>query len=126
MKFLLMLLLLAGLRYWMTSATKAPPVAVKSAPPGAVPKAFEPAKTLSPDLCPPIALQVGGKPIDVDVGHAAPFVADLGDGKLSLLVGQFAGGKLRAYSLEKTGDGYTPGEFTWVKAGTGECTVPSG
>jgi hypothetical protein len=51
------------------------------------------------DLAPPVKILAGGKAIDVEVGHAAPCVADLaGDGKLSLLVGQFSGGKLRAYA----------------------------
>src|SRR5581483_9577431 len=35
----------------------------------------------SPELRPPVRLEAAGKPIDVDVGHAAPFFADLdGDG----------------------------------------------
>jgi len=50
------------------------------------------------DLAPPIQLQAGGQPINVDMGHAAPFVADLnGDGRMTLLVGQFGDGKLRLY-----------------------------
>src|SRR5437016_5228905 len=42
------------------------------------------------ELLPPVRLEAAGKPIDTDVGHAAPFVCDIdGDGKLDLLVGQF-------------------------------------
>jgi hypothetical protein len=40
------------------------------------------------DLAPPVQLRAGGHPINVDMGHAAPFVADLkGDGQMVLLVG---------------------------------------
>jgi hypothetical protein len=81
---------------------------------------------LAADLSPPIALQSGGKFIDVDVGHSAPFVGDLGDGKLSLLVGQFGDGKLRAYPMTKKGDSFELGALTWVKAADKECSVPSG
>ena len=86
------------------------------------------AKMLSPELQPGVALQAEGQFIDVDVGHAAPFVADVhGDGKLSLLVGQFGGGKLRLYELHKQNSaGYQIGKMEWVKAGTGDCSVPSG
>ena len=39
------------------------------------------ADSVAPDLAPPIPLLAGGQPINVDMGHAAPFVADLnGDG----------------------------------------------
>jgi hypothetical protein len=47
---------------------------------------------------PAVLLRAGGRPINVDMGHAAPFVADLkGDGDMVLLVGQFGQGKLRLY-----------------------------
>ncbi len=85
----------------------------------------EPTKALAADLSAPVALQSAGKPISVDVGHAAPFVADLGQGKMALLVGQFGGGKLRMYPLTKNGNGYDMGAMSWVKAGTGHCSVPS-
>jgi hypothetical protein len=51
-----------------------------------------------PDLQPPFAVQSGGEPINVEIGHAAPFVADWdGDGVRDLLVGQFGDGRLRIY-----------------------------
>ena len=49
----------------------------------------------------------GAAPIDVDVGHAAPFVGDFdGDGRPDLLVGQFGDGKLRIY--RNAGDAKAP------------------
>jgi hypothetical protein len=59
---------------------------------------FAVADSQASDLAPPVQVQAGGQPINVDMGHAAPFVADLaGDGRLTLLVGQFGDGKLRLY-----------------------------
>jgi hypothetical protein len=50
------------------------------------------------ELLPPVRLKAAGKPIDTDVGHAAPFVADFdGDGVKDLLVGQFGDGILWVY-----------------------------
>jgi hypothetical protein len=47
------------------------------------------------DLAPPVRLEAGGKPIDTDIGHAAPWVTDFdGDGVHDLLVGQFGEGLL--------------------------------
>jgi hypothetical protein len=50
------------------------------------------------ELKKPVRLEAAGKPIDTDVGHAAPFLTDFyGTGKLDLLVGQFGDGKLHIY-----------------------------
>src|SRR5262245_27080919 len=129
MRFLLMLLILAGSRFWTAEVAKAPFFAAEAraqaeaalvaeaqaraaleAAKAAEAKAaqLKVVKTRAPDLAAPVALKSGGKVIDVDVGHAAPFLADLGDGKLSLLIGQFGGGKLRAYPLDKSDGGHTP------------------
>ena len=78
------------------------------------------------ELAPPVRLVAGGKPIDVDVGHAAPFVADLdGDGVRHLLVGQFGGGKLRIY--RNAGGSTEPrfDRFTWLLDGAPEGRVPA-
>jgi hypothetical protein len=50
------------------------------------------------ELLPPVRLEAGGKVIDTDVGHAAPYVVDFdGDGVKDLLVGQFGDGTLWIY-----------------------------
>ncbi len=81
------------------------------------------------DLLSPFRVEVGGAPIDVDVGHAAPLLADFdGDGNLDLLVGQFGGGKLRIYrNLNSSGSGAPKlSQFAWFQAGGADGTVPAG
>jgi len=79
-----------------------------------------------PELAPPITITAGGKPIDVEVGHAAPCVADLkGDGKPCLLVGQFGGGKLRVYANLGTKGKRRFDKFEWFQAGDKLGTVPA-
>ena len=75
----------------------------------------------------PFRVEAGGKPIDVDVGHAAPLVVDFdGDGIQDLLVGQFGSGKLRIY--RNTGSNGKPvfGQYAWFKAGGTDGSIPSG
>ena len=65
--------------------------------------------------------------IDVDIGHAAPLVADFdGDGVPDLLVGQFGEGKLRVY--KNVGSAKEPkfDGFTWFQAGGKDASIPSG
>lgn len=51
----------------------------------------------------PVRIEAGGKPIDTDVGHAAPYVGDFdGDGVQDLLVGQFGDGILWIFRNEGT------------------------
>jgi hypothetical protein len=79
------------------------------------------------ELAPPVALQAGGKPIDVDIGHAAPLVCDFDeDGLADLLVGQFGEGKLRIYRNVGTKEQPQYKDFTWFQAGGQDGKVPSG
>ena len=79
------------------------------------------------DLAPPVQIQAGDRPINVDMGHAAPFVADLkGDGNMTLLVGQFGEGKLRLYSNVGTRKEPKFDKFEWFQAGGKVVTLPAG
>lgn len=79
------------------------------------------------ELLEPVRILAGGKPIDVEVGHAAPCFADFdGDGLEDLLVGQFGGGKLRIYKNAGTGRLPRFDDFSIFQADGKEGTVPSG
>ena len=79
------------------------------------------------DLAPPVLLQAGGRPINVDMGHAAPFVADLkGDGQMVLVVGQFGQGKLRLYPNIGSTNEPKFDQFGWFQAGGKEVALPAG
>jgi hypothetical protein len=80
-----------------------------------------------PDLAPPVQVRAAGQPINVDLGHAAPFVADLkGDGQLVLFVGQFGDGKLRLYPNVGTRTQPRFERFEWLQAGGKTASVPFG
>jgi hypothetical protein len=65
--------------------------------------------------------------IDVDIGHAAPLVADFdGDGVPDLFVGQFGLGQLRIYKNIGTAKDPKFYGFTWFKTGEQEARIPSG
>ncbi len=79
------------------------------------------------DLAAPIRVTAGGQPIDVEVGHAAPWVADFdGDGLRDLLVGQFGNGKLRLYRNRGTEKAPEFSTFAWFQAGGADARVPAG
>lgn len=67
----------------------------------------------------PFRIQADGKPIDVDIGHAAPYLHDFdGDGVRDLLVGQFgAQGRLRIYRNTGTDKAPVFGASVWFMAG---------
>jgi hypothetical protein len=85
------------------------------------------ANPVAVDLAPPVQLRAGGQPINVDMGHAAPFVADLnGDGQMVLLVGQFGQGKLRLYPNIGSRNEPRFDRFEWFQAGGQVVSLPAG
>lgn len=75
----------------------------------------------------PVRIQADGQWIDVEVGHAAPYVYDFNrDGKRDLLVGQFGQGKLRIY--RNLGSDAAPkyGAVEWLHAEGEIVTTPTG
>jgi len=79
------------------------------------------------ELAPPVRLEADGKPIDTDIGHAAPCVADFdGDGVQDLLVGQFGQGLLWIYRNEGTNAEPKLAAGVKFKEGTEDGCVPSG
>lgn len=79
------------------------------------------------DLAAPVQVRAGDEPINVDMGHAAPFVADLkGDGRLVLLVGQFGDGKLRLYPNLGTRTAPRFEKFEWFQVDGQVVTLPTG
>jgi hypothetical protein len=87
-----------------------------------------PAAVAASDLTPPVQVQAGGKPIDVNfVGHSAPFYADVdGDGVNDLLVGQFDEGRLRIYRNLGTNASPRFEGYQWFEAGGTIGSVPAG
>ena len=82
---------------------------------------------LAPDLEQPVRLEAAGKPIDTDIGHAAPFVCDFdGDKVKDLLVGQFGKGILWIYHNEGTNSQPKLAAGAKFKQGTEDGRVPSG
>ena len=77
-------------------------------------------------FAPPVQIQAEGGPIDVEIGHAAPFLADIdGDSKRDLLVGQFGGGKLRIFKNQGTDAEPKFAKYDFMKAGADLGTVPA-
>ena len=69
-------------------------------------------------LTDPVQVMCGNQPINVDVGHATPFMADIdGDGLPDLIVGQYGLGQARVY--RNVGSKGAPRfvDFEWFQAG---------
>jgi hypothetical protein len=93
----------------------------------AAPPAKAPPAAGAADLAPPVRLAAAGRPIDTDVGHAAPAVADFdGDGVNDLLVGQFGGGALWVYRNVGTNPAPTLAAGAKFRDGKPDGTVPTG
>jgi hypothetical protein len=79
------------------------------------------------ELQPPFRVEAGGQPIDTDVGHAVPIMADFdGDGVPDLLVGQFGQGRLRIYRNEGTAALPKFRALGWFRAEGAFGEVPAG
>lgn len=90
-------------------------------------EAQRPQSAVSYRFAPPVRVKAADKPIDTDVGHAAPLVVDFdGDGKNDLLVGQFGDGILWCY--KNVGTNAQPQYAAGVKfkAGQKGGRVPTG
>lgn len=75
------------------------------------------------DFAPPVRLTAGGAAVRVESpGYACPCLADVdGDGKMDLLVGQFAKGKIRVF---KGLGGLDFAGGAWLQAGGAVAEVP--
>jgi hypothetical protein len=91
------------------------------------PAGTETAKELDPELMPPVRLEADGKPIDTQIGHAAPFVGDFyGRGVNDLLVGQFWEGILWVYRNVGTNANPRFAAAVKFKDGKPDGRVPTG
>jgi hypothetical protein len=89
--------------------------------------AAPPAPDHAGELMPPVRLEAAGKPIDTDVGHAAPSVADFdGDGVNDLLVGQFGDGILWVFKNVGTNANPKYAKGVKFKDGGPDGRVPTG
>jgi hypothetical protein len=81
----------------------------------------------SDELLPPVRIEASGKPIDTEVGHAAPFVGDFdGDKFNDLLVGQFGNGILWIYRNEGSNAQPKLSAGMKFKEGHADGRVPTG
>ena len=79
------------------------------------------------ELAPPFRVMAGGEPVDVEIGHAHPLLADLdGDGLQDLLVGQFGGGTCRVYRNVGTAQEPAFEGFELLQAGGAPAKVEAG
>ena len=102
-------------------------LATPLAPEFATPFASESPTPFASEFAVPFRIADAHGPISVDVGHAAPLIADFdGDGVPDLFVGQFGDGKLRIYKNRGSINAPRYDGFTWFKTGEQEGRIPSG
>jgi hypothetical protein len=78
-------------------------------------------------LAEPFLATAGGKVIQVDIGHAAPILADFDrDGRKDLLVGQFGQGRMRIYKNVGSNSAPKFNGFEWFKAGGKIAEIEAG
>jgi hypothetical protein len=91
------------------------------------PAGGQPPGQIDPELTPPVRIEAAGKPIDTEVGHAAPLVGDFDeDGTPDLLVGQFGGGALWVFRNEGTAKAFKLAAGKKYKDGAQTGVVPAG
>ena len=74
-----------------------------------------------------VKLEADGKPIDVEIGYLVPCAVDWnGDEKKDLIVGQFSDGRIRLYLNRGTDSAPVFKDFTYLRAGGSEISLPSG
>ena len=74
-----------------------------------------------------VRIEADGKPIEIPVGHLVPCALDWNvDGKKDLIVGQFAGGRIRYYPNQGTDIAPEFGDFSYLDAGGEEIHLPAG
>jgi hypothetical protein len=81
----------------------------------------------STEFDPPFRVESNGKPIDMAMGNASPFVMDFdGDGVFDLLLGQRSDCKLRIF--RNTGSNQQPkfGVSAFFKVGGVDASLPGG
>ncbi len=79
------------------------------------------------ELMEPFRVEANGKPIDMELGNAAPFITDFdGDGVFDLMLGQRGECKLRIY--RNIGSNKQPkfAASAWFKAGGVDASLPGG
>ena len=79
------------------------------------------------ELSEPLRVEANGKPVDMTLGSAAPFVTDFdGDGVFDLLVGQRGECKLRIYRNQGSNTDPKFGVSAWFKADGVDASLPGG
>ena len=72
-------------------------------------------------------IEADGKVIDIERGHLVPCVSDWNnDGRKDLIVGQLSDGKVRLYLNQDTDTAPVFKDFSYLKAGGAEISLPSG